>query len=654
MVAIARTNWVEVQQDWFEPVDCSSLEANLAWREAATERAETDLKYRALVRRQCAKDIVYFLCGWAWLHEPREGKVIPFIPRPHQVGYLRTIDGILGKSPLAAQKCRDEGFTWMMVWFGIRDFGCKRHVEIGMCSSTEDKSDQPGIMSSIGGKLDWGIAQLPTWWLGRKGKRIGDGDWIRRADHVFVHNRLHNSITLDAATGEGPRSGRYYWYFFDEFGAREWQKSSNDRKALESVGDTTYCKIYISTPEERVGQFHRIMTEPHGRLTKIIMNWRDNPEKAAGLYRYRNGRAVPVDQENNPVPAEYLEPSDRVRELWDRLKKKGYTLDESTRSPWYDEKCDDPESTPEGIRKNTDGEFGGGVSHIFDDDFYRAIAGGNGMPGTIAQPTGRGTLSVHDDGKWEWIKDPKGDFCLWTPLDEKNRPPMHRYIVCADYSSGAAGPMTANSALHVIDIDTGVQVGRFKTNRVNPEDFTDFAIGVCRWFWDAHFAWETNQPGNVALGRLTAAKYFNFFYRRKLDKTGQTTTDIPGFLTDGRSKEILFSEFRFAVKRKAIIIRDEETYDECHQYIRHPLKHTIEHAGEGPGHGDMVIAIAVGYQAMKSRPVFKNPSEKDYDRHSDVEPPEGTFAWILWHARQKSGANKVMDQRTQADMAKAS
>jgi hypothetical protein len=639
---------------WFEEVDLSSMTANIAWRKRAVARAEKDFGYRRMVRWQCANDMTYFLQAWSWLHEPREGmftehgepipKVFPFLLRPHQDEYVQIVEKALGKETIGIRKCRDEGFSWIFVDFAERDFTFKSNIDIGLCSSTKDKADMPGIMKSLGGKLDWSIAQKPAWFLGRRGKRVGEGDWVRNgSDSMFIHHRLHNSITFDAATGEGPRSGRYTWYLFDEFGTREWWHDGSDKRAMEAVGAATKSKVYVSTPEGTSNEFHRLMTEP-SRMTKIEMDWRANPAKAQGMYRLHHGKVIAVDPVNDPLPAHYNPPTDDVRERWDRLRKKGFNLEKGTRSEWYDNECDQPEATPEMIAKNVDAEWGGSVAKIFDDQFFEVAKN------TIKTPLLRGNFSVADDKRWEWAPSETGQFHLWCNLDAHQRPPQHQYVVCADLGHGRGGPYTSNSALLVFDLVTKEQVLEFASNVVEPWEFSCIAIGVCRWFHEAYFAWEVNQPGNVVIDVVREQGYSNFYRRSKLDQITKQVTMKPGWHTDPKTKEKMFVEFRMAVKTGELILRSRALVEECAQYIRDPKQGSIQHSAEGKGHGDRVMAACVGAQAAKERPVI-SVTQKGYVPWGDGPPPYGTAAHRQWeYDREQRDRSDDWDDRTTYDL----
>jgi hypothetical protein len=370
------------------------------------------------------------------------------------------------------------------------------------------------------------------------------------------------------------------------------------------------------------------------------MNWRHNPEKARGQYRLKNNVATALDAENDPLPPEYTPPTQEVIDRWERLRKKGFNLESDTRSKWYDETCDEPEATIEGVSKNVDAKWGGNVSYIFDDGFFTVT------DETTANPWHKGIFTVTDDHKWTFGKSATGDFQLWCNLDSNNRPPQHQYAVCADFGHGRGGAYTSNSVMHVIDLVRKEQVAEFASNRIDPLAFTDLCLGVCDWFWGAYFAWEHNQPGNVCTDRVRERGYGYFYRRKTLDKVTQKVTLYPGWWTDAKTKEIMFSDLLMRVKSGDLIIRSKALADECGQYIR-TNKNTIEHSAEGPGHGDRVMAFAVGVQAMKDRPIPKSAIATPW---GSGPPPYGTPAYREWlHEQTQHKSNDDWDDGSTAD-----
>lgn len=628
-----------------------TLAANLEYRVKLRTAAQKDAGLRRAVKLACAHDILYFFNAWCFLHETRVrfdangNKLphkIPFITRPHQDEYFRTIEKNLGIRNIGIKKCRDEGFSWGGVLLALRDLACGRDVKVGLVSSTEKKSDDHGNMDSLGAKIDWSIRQLPDWFMGKEGV-----DWERNLNkHSWVHFVNGTSINAFSASPDTGRGGRYLWFLLDEFASREWQESAKDRAVLEALFGATDSKLIISTPEGRFGEFHRIMTEPAGgELVRIEMNWRDNPVKAKGEYRFVDGKPVAVDPIKNPLAPEYNPPTEEVKERWERLKIKGFQLDNgATRSPWYDKTCDQPEATLESVAKNVDAEWGGSVAYIFDDHFHEKVAN------SVQQPLVRGNFNVIDDDTWDFGKDNSGNFRLWCQLDAQHNPPRSQYMVCADFAHGRSGPSSANSALVIVDLITHEQVGEFASNSIDVVDFTRICLCVCKWFYGAYFAWEHNQPGNVCTEIVVDRGYPNYYLRSTVDTNTRKVTKHPGFWTDDKSKERAFAKLLHSVKEGNLVIRSKSMAEEFHQYIRDE-KGKIVHAASGPSHGDRVIAIMVGAEAMDDRPIPKQAAQEGW---GDGPPPIGTLAYREWLFEKSQTIQDDWDDRSTYDLRRPS
>jgi hypothetical protein len=636
---------------WFETVDVSSIDANKAWRKAARLRAERDMGYRKAVRWQCARDMNYFLNAWSFVQETRADMdewgnfrprgALPFLTRPHQAEYIRIIEAALGIKSIGVKKCREEGFSWLLVQFALRDLIFKNDYFIGLCSATKDKSDTPGDMKSLGGKMEWAISKLPRWMLGQRGKRVGDGDWIRQ-DCKFLNQRRNNSITFDAATGEGPRSGRYGWYGFDEIGTSEWWRDSSDRKAMEAISSATPSKWYVSTPEGQDNEFYRVMTAPSDSIVKIEMNWRDNAEKARGLYYYNNGN--PIAAEGHTLHPDYNPPTERIQKRWNNIKLRGFDLNKGTRSPFYDRECDEANATPESIAKNVDADWGGSVTKIFDDQFFRVCTE------TSKTPEIRGTLTVASDFRTDWSYDNNGQFHLWCQLNASGKPPMGRYAIGMDLGHGRGGSYGSNSVIQVVDLVHKIQVMEFASNIIDPKTFAHIGLGVAKWFHDAYFAWERNQPGNLVIDVVREAGYSNYYMGRKLDVMTREATAVPGFHTNDTTKEKMFADILLAVKLGDVVVRSRALVEEFGQYVRDPKnKNKIKHTSNDASHGDRVMAFGVAIQAMRDRPAaLKETSDKPW---GDGPPPPGTLAWRMWkHEQERSSRDNDWDDRTTADL----
>lgn len=596
-----------------------TLKENLAYRVKWRAKAERDPRVQEAVIRACRLDVLYFLTGWAWLHEPRpvrgsDGRVlpeiIPFITWEHQDPIIRVIRKKLGFESVGVEKARGEGMSWILVYMALHDciFAVPgtRMVSIGIVSRNMEFGDSPDDMASIGAKIDWALKRLPKWMVGveNAGKRGGSGKttgWDRNyTKHTwrFLHNG--SVISIYAATGEVGSGGRYTWFGMDELSKFP---PGDDKRALTSTQPTTNSRLIIGTPYGSEGAYYDVMHEPSS-MTKLTLAWENNPTRNRGLYRIVNGIPTAIDHKDNPLPQHYTPPNQEVLDLFSRLRRKGFRLERGLRSPWYDKQCDEPDANPYSIAQEYDRDYGGSMYKIFGEEFFKEAQA------NVRHPFCRVNVDHDESLNPNVSRSVNGLLHLWMTLDSKNRPPDHPYIVSADICTGLGGAYTSNSVLEIIDTLTMEQVGELASNTIEPDDFADLSVAVCKWLRGAYLAWERNGPGAGYSTRIRKTSYTNIYYHTKVFEKQRKKTRTAGWWTDPKTKEVLFMELKRVVTIGELKLRSDLLVKECQQYIR--IGRSIQHVGttrgnEGPdvgdGHGDRVIALGVGIQAMRDRPV---------------------------------------------------
>jgi hypothetical protein len=626
---------------------------NLRYRRWLRERAERDPNFREAIIKACRSDVLFWLASSCWLHEPRPMKdsrgrvlpeVVPFIPWRHQEPIIRVLRQKLGFESVGLEKARGEGASWIAVYMALHDWIFAlpgvRMVSIGIVSRNMDTADSPDDMASMGAKIDWALTKLPWWMVGEEGV-----DWKRFVTkHTWKNQRNGSVISAYAATGEVGSGGRYTWFLLDELSKFP---PGDDKKALTSTQPSTNSRLIIGTPYGSEGAYYDVMHEPSS-MTKLVLDWKDNPTRNRGLYRFVNGNPTAIDPIKNPLPENYGLQNQAVLDLFSRLRRKGFRLEKGIRSPWYDRQCDEPDSNPYSIAQEYDRDYGGSMYKIFGEEFFKE-ANAN-----LRQPFCRVNIDYNEEHKPLVSRSADGLLQLWMTLDTKNKPPEHPYVVSADLCSGLGGAYTSNSVLEILDILTMEQVGELASNTIEPDDFADLTIAICNWLGDAYLAWERNGPGGGFTTRIRKIGYPNVYYQTRVFEKKQKKTRTPGWWTDQKTKEVLFMEAKRIVTVGELKLRSEALVKECHQYIR--IGRTIEHVGkirgnEGPdsgdGHGDRVIALGIGVQALHDRPVnltgHDRPvepgtiEERDRDYFSSLERPQDDWDdrtnWDLMRGR---------------------
>jgi hypothetical protein len=625
-----------------------TLRENLEYRIKLRRRAEKDAGFRRALWLACKHDILFFLSAFWFLYEPRpmlgaDGSplpsVIPFIPWDHQPPAILETKAALGKSDVGWKKSRAQGASWIADALAVHDWLFTEGATVGMCSSTEEKCDKPNDRGTLLGKIDWELTMLPQWMVGKFGT-----DWNRnKSDHLFVNHRMNSLIVGSASTGGTGRSHRFSWYFLDEMA--EWAtKDANG--VLASLQYATNSRWFCSTPLGSEGAFHDIMHQPSNML-RVVLKWQDNPSQNRGLYRLDSGVPVAVS-EKNPLPKSYDPPDEGTLNLFSQLRANGFRLEGKVRSPWYDGQCDRAGATPQSIAQELDMDFGGSMHQVLPVEFFTAANK------SLVLPKSKGFWMVHPEKcEGEFHEDERGLVNLWCPLDIKKRPPRKQYVMGVDVSSGLAGSHTSNSVIEVIDLVAAEQVLEYACNWIEPGEWAEYAVSLCKWFHDAYLVVEQNGPGVAFIKRLKNLQYPHIYLRTVHWKGGsrQKTKEI-GWHTDRKTKELLFSELYQHVKTGQLTLRSRVLVQECGQYVR--LDGKIEHvraarskddSSKGEAHGDRVIALGVALQGALDRPLDKKPVDERIEDLDEREIPLNCMAarqrdWEKSQKKSKDGWNE--------------
>lgn len=625
------------------------MKGNLEFRRKLRQACAADESKRARIVAACKSDPLFFFEVFCFLYEPRpkkdaDGKdlpqVFPFIAWDHQVPLMEMIHESLGFSDIGVEKSRGEGMSWIIVLFAAWDWLFNDLAAIGLVSKDENSVDNPDDPDSLFWKITFLLSKLPRWMIGDLGK-----DWTRdRGKHVIKNLRNGSAIAGYAATANVATGGRKKWFGMDELSKFP---RPQDKAAMASTQHVTNCRLVVSTPNGADGEYYKMMHEPSS-MVKGKLHWTQNPSRNRGLYRLVNGRAVAEDPDN-PLPPNYQAMTQDVLELLDRLRKRGYQVDKTLRSPWYDRECDRPGATPQNIAQELDIDYGGSAFRIFGDDcLSKALS-------TTCPEVVVGDLDFNEESlqpTFDLME--KGPFRLWMPLDVRRMPPMHQFAIGCDVSAGLGGSYTSNSCMIAIDMVTNEQVLEFASNTIPPSDFADLAIATAIWLNDAFLAWEHNGPGNGFTKRAIERKYFNVYHRTSQSARKKTKTKEIGWWTSPQTKEVMFEALRSSIRTGALVVRSKELHAELGQYIRkgdkifNSLSINAPDDSQGASHGDRVIALGVALMAAKERPDLATLATK---RHRD--PPPGSMAEreAMFRESQNKG-NDGWDARSLSDFAK--
>lgn len=596
---------------------------NMEWRVALRKICQKNANARNAVIAKCADDVVYFFQGFCYLFEPRpKPKKIPFILWEHQVPVVRAMDENLGECDMGLEKSRAEGASWMFLMMFFHRWLFAPYSTFGLVSRTEDAVDLKDDPDSLMWKYDFQLEHLPPWMTPKV--------WNRSyGNHTLINKDNNSSITGYSAVGDVASGGRKVAFAMDELA--KFPKGS-DYDAMNSTQHVTDCRILVSTPKGSTGAYYDAMHE-EGNMIKLILDWKDNSSKNQGLYRVdKNGISHDMNA-SRPLTAEQRS---GLSDLHEKLRRRGYKLEGSVRSPWYDTQCLRAGATPVGVAQELDRDYGGSEAQLFGPDAQAMVKA------TCKPPNITGMLGYDNETyKPLWENRPLGDFHLWHQLHH-GKPAESNYVIGCDVASGLGGTMTSNSVLQVIDLVGSEQVAEYATNVVKPSDFAEFAYAVCKWYHNAFLIWEDNGPSGQAFhNRFMEFSYSNIYFRKSGHKgLGKAFTNKPGFHTDDKNKPVVIQDLDYAIRADQLRIRSSNLQKELGDYVYKDGKiiqakatRTQDESSKGAAHGDRVIALALAWHVAREK-------ERGEKFKVSQGPPQGSPAWRRekWQKKQKEEA----------------
>ena len=589
-----------------------------------------DREFREDLFCACARDPLFYFNTFVWILETRDkapwktttqwgesAREIPFFTREYQNQAIMQSAEHLGKQDIVVLKSRETGVTWMYVALIEWDWRFHPQTHIGVSSKDEPSMDGADNPDSLFSKIEFIIKRLPLWLRGIEGI-----DWSRNRSHHVIRNLLMDStISGHAATANIARGGRKKWWFMDEL---HFFNPGDDEAAQESIRGVTYCRVAVSTVNRSRGEsgvFWKMAVGSDSNRLLIDIDWKDDKEKAAGLYTADDGKLKILDEK-----------------YWKKLKQKDGTykspyseepyqfiLDGKIRSPYYDWEWRRADATPQGIAAELDKNFQEATSGVISPDVIKEAML------RVKTPEAVGDVK-YDEGNYTaiWVPRQNGNTELWFTPDEKNKPPQSRYTMGIDIARGTGGSHSAYSAIVVLDQKTGRQMLEFRSNRIKPWDFARLCVAVGRWFYGAYMIPEANAGGGGKefLDEVERIGYGNLYCRPQGESPHGRRTDKRGYQNQDGG-ETLLSNLEKAIVTKRIHILSRRILSECSRY--HYRNNKIVHSGEqssedpgarGKGHGDSAIACALAWHGIEDMPPIPEVEENPSD-----SIPVGSFAW---------------------------
>jgi len=245
------------------------------------------LRKRALIQRNCEdnpalrdgaflmcqKDILFAFDNFFWTYDPRKKPSdLAFFPYQYQETFItETNQDIQNGVDSLTEKSRDMGVTWMVLSIYVyRWLFFDENFLVG--SRKQELVDTIGDMDSHFERIRYILKKLPDWVIDKCG-------WDRKlSGFMKVYKNNGSSITGEAMSTDFSRQGRYNSILLDEFafvqGAEEIDRA---------CGESSPCKLYVSTPNGKNNHFARIRAS--GKVKVNTIHWRLHPNKDEAWYQ---------------------------------------------------------------------------------------------------------------------------------------------------------------------------------------------------------------------------------------------------------------------------------------------------------------------------------------------------------------------------------
>jgi hypothetical protein len=589
-------------------------------------RSAVDVDVQQALIEAARLDVLFWFNAFGWLYEPRPTpRILPFCTRPNQDKAIVALDEALGYKDAVVIKSRGEGATWIFLLLHLRRWIFDPLYSAGLVSRNEAAVDSQKDPDSLMWKLDWTLPRLPYWIRPKYGRNYGD--------HVLSNEENDATIVGYPATGDVASGGRKTNFTFDEHAKFPAQQQ---QAAMDSTQHVTESRFLVSTYKGDSGAYYEAATDPDNDVVKVVLDWKDNPTRNAGMYVMRHGVLMPWNVEDGPLVARYAKENAGNIE---KLKRRGFLKEGAISSPWRDKECLRPGATPRSVAQEIDMNPRGTVSKVFDTDVLDRMAAECCQPPVFH---GRLVLDKNTNALKGFIADPNGPMKLWFKPGVGLTCPFGKYVLGVDIGAGVGGEFSSNSAIVGCNTRTGEQVLEFADPGTPPIRLARVAVALCRWLNGAYLAWEANYASGFQREVMEVLGYANVFYRELKDIDIRRKTRKPGWWNaSDDDKGAAFEALSLACDEGEFIPRSREMIAECGQYewdengsIILATGRNIKEKKRGKPHGDRAIAAAVMWIGCRDLGIG------GVDKKEEIQEnfPIGSPGWRFQQAQQREGA----------------
>jgi hypothetical protein len=571
-----------------------TLAANLEWRKRLRYEARMSDEKRKEIKRAAAQSYLYWLNAFGWTYHQKwvdangieravtgDASHVPFITwKVQDNAALKLISGIERGEDALIDKSRDMGASWLVLsifqWF----FQFRPNSTFLELSRKELYVDQRGNMDSLFEKHRYMLRMQPVWLRPRQ---------LRSNTMLLENQDINSSIVGESTNQDAGQGGRKTAILIDE-AARI--------RTLEEIDlatqDTSACRIFNSTVNGPATWYTRIFRDMkagkrNGQL--IELPWEAHPMKGRGITLID----VPITP-RNPTGRKAVSPWYLAEQASRSARDLAQNIDRD-HGKSGDTFFDPAEIEQHRISFQTEPEVLGNLR--FDDDMTEDEKRGVFLRNEFSQ------IKLIESG----IRLP---WKFWMPLVNGRPIQTHSYVFGVDISMGSGA---SNSVISALDHDTNMKVGEFADAFTTPEDLAWQVAMAAVWFGGKSgkplLIWEINGPGSIFGKKIMQIGYAPIYYLETEGVRSPRQTDRYGWHSSAARKEILFGEYRDALKNARYINPSKESLDEAIDYVYNdkgllvPATSKSENGGASATHGDRVVADALCELGRKRLPEVK-------------------------------------------------
>ena len=571
------------------PIYPKTLEDNIPYRAEQIAEGWNTPSSREAFKRMCAHDVLYFFNVFLWTYDPRRPliKNIPFITYQFQDDTLLwDKQSAIDQVDNLIEKSRDLGCSWMFIGNDLHDWLFHpEKVEILWGSWKEEYVDQRGNMKTIFEKFRHALRNMPPWLL-------PEGfDWKQHDNYMRLINPATGSIISGESTNPNfGRGGRFYRVRFDEYAF--WE---HDEDAWKGAADSTNCRTALSTPHGAANKFAKLAKSD---IRKLSLHWTQHPVKNKDVYRWVDGKVIPIDIAEDPMAA---------YKIWLEVRLEvppAEMVGGLIRSPWYDNECLRRKDAKE-VAEELDIDYARSGMPFFDlrmlnkqhiwtvlyrDTFSPIIPAGRHILVTL----------IEIDHKIEVREDRMGWLRIYEmPVREG------QYVVSGDSSEGLA---KGDEAFGVVREKWSRNVVADFNGAYDPDDFALKLQRVGMFYNKCMIAPENNNMGFSVCSDLRKMDCHLYWTKHKNVKTGEVSKTKPGFTTTAQSRAEMLAQAQEEIKKLSCEVRSPVILGQMAVFTHNEANGKPEALGDFLDDG--VIAYAIGSRVLQEypyRPVIASP-----------------------------------------------